>query len=125
MPTSPRVQHVSLPRPRGSDDQARRFYGELLGLQEIAPPTSLADLQLIWFRLGDTELHLFLGEEVPERAAAHVCLAVDDLAGLRSRLETGGVGILPDTPIPNRPRFFVRDPFANLIELTTILGSYN
>lgn len=124
MPTVQRVQHVSLPRPRGSDDQARRFYGGLLGLDEIIPPASLSALELIWFRLGDTELHLFLGEEVPERAAAHVCLAVDDLEGVRSRLETGGVPVLPDIPIPNRPRFFVRDPFGNLIELTTILGSY-
>ena len=125
MPTVQQFQHVSLPRPPGSDAQARVFYGGLLGLEEVAPPTSLANLDLIWFRLGDTELHLFLGEEVPERAAAHVCLAVDDLDALRSRLEAGGVAILPDTPIPNRPRCFVRDPFGNLIELTTILGSYS
>jgi len=125
MPIVERVQHVSLPRPRGSDEQARRFYGELLGLEEVAPPTSLAELELIWFRLGNTELHLFIGEEVPERAAAHVCLVVDDLDGLRSQLEAGGMVILPDIPIPNRPRCFVRDPFGNLIELTTILGSYN
>jgi len=116
MPIVERVQHVSLPRPRGSDEQARRFYGELLGLEEVAPPTSLAELEL---------MHLFIGEEVPERAAAHVCLVVDDLDGLRSQLEAGGVVILPDIPIPNRPRCFVRDPFGNLIELTTILGSYN
>jgi hypothetical protein len=28
------------------------------------------------------------------------------------------------TAIPNRPRFFCRDPFGNLIEFTTILGDY-
>jgi hypothetical protein len=29
-----------------------------------------------------------------------------------------------DTPIPGRPRFFVRDPFGNLLEITTLEGDY-
>jgi hypothetical protein len=35
-----------------------------------------------------------------------------------------GIETTDRTPIPNRPRFFCRDPFGNLIELTTIMGDY-
>ena len=33
-----RLQHVSVPRPPGSDQRTRAFYGALLGLQEIPAP---------------------------------------------------------------------------------------
>lgn len=120
-----RIQHVSLPRPPGSDAAARRFYGELLGLQEVAPPTSLAELDLIWFRLGDAELHLFAEEPMgQDHSGRHVCLAVDDLEALRQRLQAAGVSAVGTIPIPGRPRYFVRDPFGNLIEITSIEGDY-
>jgi len=61
----PRVQHVSLPRPPRSDEATRAFYGTLLGFEEIPAPASLADLDVIWYRLGDAELHLFAEEPYP------------------------------------------------------------
>ncbi len=33
-----RIQHVSLPRPPGTEVETRAFYGELLGLEEMNPP---------------------------------------------------------------------------------------
>jgi hypothetical protein len=39
---------------------------------------------------------------------------------LRLRLIAAGIRVAADVPIPERPRYFVRDPFGNLIELTTI-----
>jgi catechol 2,3-dioxygenase-like lactoylglutathione lyase family enzyme len=119
------IQHVSVPRPRGSQDQARRFYTELLGLQEVQPPASLQALNLVWYRLGDSELHLFEADAVPQGLGAHFCIQVDDLQALRERLTGGGVRVIEDIPITNRPRFFVEDPFGNRIELTTILGDYD
>lgn len=120
-----RVQHVSVPRPRGSGDATRRFYAELLGLTEVAVPASLQHLDLIWYRLGDSELHLFAADAVPQGLAAHFCLQVEDLAPLRERLQTAGVQIMDDLAIVNRPRFFVLDPFGNRIEITSILGPYD
>jgi catechol 2,3-dioxygenase-like lactoylglutathione lyase family enzyme len=117
-----RVQHVSVPRPRGSHVAARRFYGELLGLEEAQVPSSIAHLDLIWYRLGDTELHLFAGDPAPDEFAAHFCIQVDDLQALRERLQQAGVEVSDDIAIPNRPRFFVRDPFGNRIEITSIEG---
>ena len=117
----PRIQHVSVPRPPNSDDQARQFYGQLLGLEEIPPPTSLATLNVIWYRLGDTELHLLIEEQSgQDRSGRHFCIAVEDVEALRERLEIAGVAVVGTTAIPGRPRYFIRDPFGNLIEITTI-----
>lgn len=121
-----RLQHISVPRPPGSDEPARHFYGTLLGLEEITPPAALADLNVIWYRLGgDTELHLLTEEPMgQDHSGRHFCLAVDDVEQLRGQLEAGGVTVVGDTPIPGRPRYFCRDPFGNLLEITTIQGDY-
>jgi catechol 2,3-dioxygenase-like lactoylglutathione lyase family enzyme len=121
-----RLQHVAIARPPGGDAAARAFYGDLLGLVEIDPPHSLAALDLIWYRLaGDTELHIMVEEpRGQDHTGRHFCLAVDDVVELRSRLDAAGVTTVGDTPIPRRPRFFVRDPFGNLIEVTAIEGDY-
>jgi catechol 2,3-dioxygenase-like lactoylglutathione lyase family enzyme len=122
-----RLQHVSTPYPRGRQEDVRAFYGGVLGLVEKAVPASLADQELVWFEAGPLELELhFLPDPVPadRPAQRHFCLEVDDLESWRRRLEEAEVETSDDTPIPNRPRFFCRDPFGNLIELTTIMGDY-
>jgi catechol 2,3-dioxygenase-like lactoylglutathione lyase family enzyme len=122
---SPRIQHVSIPRPPGSDAAARRFYGELLALEEITPPRSLAALDLVWFRLGETELHLFAEEPAgQDHSGRHFCIAFDDVEAVRERLEGAGLAVVGTIPIAGRPRYFVRDPFGNLVEICTIEGDY-
>ena len=118
-----RLQHASIPRPAGSAEQARRFYGELLGLEELPLPASLAQLDLVWYRLGEDELHLFAAER-GAHPAQHFCLQLDALDGLRERLLAARVALGAEPDIPNRPRFTFHDPFGNLIEATTILGPY-
>ena len=116
-----RIQHISIPRPPGSDAEARRFYGEILGLDEMTPPPSLAYLNVIWYRLGETELHLLVEEPFgQDRSGRHFCIATDDVERLRERLEATGIAVVGTTAIPGRPRYFIRDPFGNLIEITTI-----
>src|SRR5579875_3546456 len=113
-----RLQHVSVPRPRGSEDEARRFYGGVLGLEEVAVPASLVHLDLVWYRLGDDELHLFANDQGANNAAQHFCIQVDDLEAMRRRLTAADVEIQEVTEIHNRPRFNCHDPFGNLIEIT-------
>lgn len=118
------LQHVSTPFPPGEQSAIRSFYGGLLGLTEIEPPSSLADLQLVWFTAGPgLELHFFPGS-TDALAARHFCLDVDDLAQTRKQLEDAGMQPYDDTAIVNRPRFFCRDPVGNLVEFTSIQGAY-
>ena len=82
-------------------------------------PPKLDPAKFVWFRLGgDLELHCMLVDEAPPERP-HFCLAVDeDLAALRARLEAADTETRDATEIVGRPRFFCRDPFGNLIELT-------
>ncbi len=120
--TRPRIQHVSVARPPGSDAQARAFFGEVLGLTEVLPPESLRHLNVIWFQLGNTELHLFVGPGPAPDSGQHLCIEVEDLPALRARVEGAGYATQGAEEIPGRPRFFCRDPFGNLMEFTTLLG---
>ena len=116
------LQHVSTPFPAGEQAAIRKFYGSVLGLTEIASPASLAHLELVWFSAGlGLELHFFPGDTDPD-AARHFCLDVDDLDETRHQLEMAGLRPYDETAIPNRPRFFVRDPIGILIEFTSIQG---
>lgn len=120
-----RTQHVSVPRPHGEDARRRAvaFYSGLLGLREIPRPATFGDLDVTWFRIGDTELHVF-GTEGHAHPGSHFCLQVDDLRTARRDLEAAGVPCRETDRIPNRPRFMIADPFGNSIEVTEIVGDY-
>ena len=108
--------------PADATEKARAFYGGMLGLEERDVLPALDPAKFIWYRLeGDQELHLMLTEESPP-AAPHFCIAVDDVAALRTRLEAAGVATREGTAIVGRPRFTCRDPFGNLIELAEVRG---
>jgi catechol 2,3-dioxygenase-like lactoylglutathione lyase family enzyme len=116
-----RLQHVSIAIAADGADEARAFYGGLLGLEEKPVPPKLDPDELVWFAAaGDLELHLMrTGEEPPP--SAHFCLAVDGgLDELRARIESAGIETRTPTEIVGRPRFMCRDPFGNLVELTQL-----
>ena len=118
-----RLHHVSIAVTAEGAEQARGFYGGVLGLEEREVAPALDPDAFVWYRAGgDLELHLMLvDEQPPERA--HFCLVVDDdLEALRARVEAAGVTTRDATPIVARPRFFCHDPFGNLVELARIEG---
>ena len=119
-----KLQHVSSPYPVGHKADVRRFYGDVLGLDEVEVPRTLDVDNLVWYSVGaGMELHFYIGDQAPG-SARHFALDVDDLAETRRRLTDAGFEPYDTTPIPNRPRFFCRDPFDNLLELTSIQGDY-
>jgi catechol 2,3-dioxygenase-like lactoylglutathione lyase family enzyme len=128
MSTVLRVQHVSVPMPVGGNSEARAFYGGKLGLTEVTPPSTLNRDRLVWYALGSDghELHVFAADgSGPNSPSQHLCFQVDDLEGFRQRVTEHGIEILPEPEIHNRPRFSIRDPFKNRIEITQITGAYD
>ncbi|MCY4069769.1 MAG: VOC family protein [Chloroflexi bacterium] len=120
-----RLQHVSVPRPPGSVERTRGFYGALLGLEEIPAPTTITTVDVIWFKLNESaELHIFEEEPIGDTSIRHFCLVVEDLEAMRRKLRDAGYTPWDEEPIPGRPRFFCRDPNGNIIEFTTIVGDY-
>ena len=117
------LHHAQIPYPRGAEAEARRFYGEGLGLAEMPRPRELDDRPGMWFDLGHgQQLHLLALDEDVGSPSYHFALRVPDLAGTRAELRARGVAS------EDRERFaelgydrcFVRDPFGNTIELLQV-----
>ena len=115
------VHHVQVAAPAGCEEQARAFYGTLLGLPELEKPPLLAVRGGCWFALGEAELHI--GVEEPFRPAlkAHPGLAVDSaerLEELAAALAASrhDVRWADEAEIPGQRRFHVDDPWGNRLE---------
>lgn len=110
------LDHMQLAMPRGAEEQARAFYGGVLGLEELPKPPVLAARGGAWFRCGEQEIHLGVEEDFHPQRKGHPGLLVDDLAAVRARLEAAGAPIIPDDLLPGYERFYTADPFGNRIE---------
>src|SRR5690348_3514982 len=111
------LDHVQVAIPRGGEDEARAFYGTLLGMTEVAKPPALAGRGGCWFTSGSAVLHL--GVEAPFNPArkAHPAFVVDDFDDLEGRLVAAGLSCTrSDGELPGVRRFHTFDPFGNRIE---------
>jgi catechol 2,3-dioxygenase-like lactoylglutathione lyase family enzyme len=100
-------------------DRAAAFYREVLGLTEIAIPSTFkpAGLNVRWFRLGSQQIHILMGAENQPFSQQHMALQVDDAQAARLWMKEKGIDIEETILIPNADRFFIRDPDSNLIEI--------
>jgi catechol 2,3-dioxygenase-like lactoylglutathione lyase family enzyme len=113
------IDHVQLAGPAGCEEDARRFFGELLGLDEVEKPEVLRARGGIWFSLGGQQLHIGVQEGfVPARKAHPAILveaaALDEIAG---RLDAADAVVLWDEALDGARRFFTEDPWGNRIEV--------
>lgn len=105
--------------PPGGEDEARRFYGRVLGMTEVAKPAELAARGGCWFRAGALELHLGVEDEFRPARKAHPGIdagSVEALEDLAARLRAAGHDAVPDGLLPGYRRFYVSDPFGNRLE---------
>jgi catechol 2,3-dioxygenase-like lactoylglutathione lyase family enzyme len=111
------IDHVQVAIPRGREDDARAFYGGVLGLEEIPKPEPIRARGGVWFRAGAQELHLGVEDPFAPARKAHPGLVADDLGAIRARLAATGAGFEDDAKIAGVDRLFVHDPFGNRLEL--------
>lgn len=111
------IDHVQLAAPSGCEQEARRFFGELLGMPELEKPEPLRKRGGVWFQCGAQQLHIGVQSEFVPALKAHPAFEVSGLDALRSKLETSGVPIVSDEPLEGVSRFHISDPFGNRIEL--------
>ena len=104
--------------------RSRRFYRDLLGLKEIAKPRTF-DFSVLWFDLGEQQLHLLLKPQPDVVSARHFALRVRDAQSARAYFRDRGVAVQETTPIPHCDRFFVFDPDENRIEIIQWLQPYD
>jgi len=122
-----RIHHVQVSCPPGGEDLGRHFYGDGLGLTEIAKPADLAARGGAWFRHdGGAELHLGI-EEPSTGRKAHPALEVestDRLEELAAHLQSLGYEVdwSQRHNAERFERFHTHDPFGNRIEVVHVLG---
>jgi catechol 2,3-dioxygenase-like lactoylglutathione lyase family enzyme len=111
------IHHVQVTIPHNTEEQARQFYCQLLGLQEIEKPAVINERGGFWLQVGNRQVHVGAEDGIEHRATkAHIAYQVTDLAAMRKRLEANGIAIQEDVPLPGLARFQIRDPFGNKIE---------
>lgn len=112
------LDHLQIAIPAGGEDEARVFYGALLGLAEVAKPEVLWSRGGLWFALsGGIDFHLGVEADFRPATRAHPGLRLDDFAEVLARLEAAGHSVERDRDPFGRARAYAVDPFGNRLEL--------
>jgi len=110
------LDHIQLAMPPGKEDQARRFFIDLLGMAEEAKPSPLDTRGGCWFRRDAVRLHVGVEADFAPQRKAHPAFTVEDLAGLATRLAEADFPVKWDNALRDRQRFYTTDPFGNRLE---------
>jgi catechol 2,3-dioxygenase-like lactoylglutathione lyase family enzyme len=110
-----RLNHIQICIPPGKEAGARKFYTEVLGLEEIEKPEELKPNGGLWLKIADIELHIGIEDE-NNRSKRHPAFEVEDLAGIKSYLRDKNIRLKEEIQIPGVNRFSFFDPFGNRIE---------
>ena len=113
------LDHVQIAAPSGCEDEARRFFGGLLELDEVEKPEPLRARGGAWFRLGDQQLHIGVDEPFEPARKAHPAFSVAaaELDALAARLTAAGEKVDWDDALLPVRRFYTTDPWGNRIEI--------
>jgi catechol 2,3-dioxygenase-like lactoylglutathione lyase family enzyme len=131
------VNHVALLV--GDVEASRRFYGGVLGMEEVPRPASF-DFPGAWFRRGNLEMHL-IGEAEPGRArqtrpgysqeeladgyCVHLGLEVENMDEAYRQIEERGVEVVggPRDRGDGVLQLYLADPDGYVVELMARAGS--
>jgi len=113
-----RLDHVQIAAPTDCEDEARRFFGDLIGLTEIEKPEPLRERGGVWFAVGEHQLHVGVEPQFAPARKAHPAFSLPaaDLAQLAERLAAAGTPVTWDSSMPGKRRFYCQDPWENRIE---------
>ena len=110
------IDHIQIAAPKGCEVEARRFFVELLGLQEIEKPEPLRSRGGCWFRIGPRQLHVGVEQDFRPAVKAHPAFAVDDVEVLFRILVEAGVHCVKDEALVDVRRIYADDPWGNRLE---------
>jgi catechol 2,3-dioxygenase-like lactoylglutathione lyase family enzyme len=117
------LDHVQLAAPPGCEAEARRFFGDLLGLEELSKPEPLRSWGGVWFILENGgQLHVGVEEPFAPARKAHPAfrLPAEELDELAARLDAAGEHVEWDDSLPGFRRFYTVDPWGNRLELLAV-----
>jgi catechol 2,3-dioxygenase-like lactoylglutathione lyase family enzyme len=112
------LHHVNVTVPAELEAATKEFYARVLGLEQVPKPAASRQ-RGAWYQIGTTQLHLSVEDEAAAPLSSrHICFAVSDLNAAEKSFRDAAVEIIPDPrPAPETPRFYVRDPGGNQLEI--------
>ena len=114
------IDHVQLAIPRGAEEEARRFYGGVLGFTEVPKPEPMRARGGLWFQAGPVQVHLGIEDDLRPSEKAHPAFVVRGLDAYLARLAAAGCAWRGSDELPGVRRGHTRDPFGNRIELIEV-----
>jgi predicted enzyme related to lactoylglutathione lyase len=113
------IDHVQIAGPTGCEPEARRFFGNLLGLTEIEKPEPLRTRGGCWFRIGARQLHIGIADPFRPAIKAHPAFLVSGIEAMVTALEQAGVHVIWGETLGGiSRRFYASDPWGNRLEFT-------
>lgn len=111
-----RLDHIQICIPIGKEKEAREFYTNIIGLEEIPKPIELVSNGGLWYQAGNIQFHIGTENEI-NKSKRHPAFEVVDIDAAKQHLEKHRVKIKEEIQIPGQIRFSFIDPFDNRIEL--------
>ena len=111
------IDHIQLAAPKGSEETARKFFKDILGLHEVEKPELLKENGGVWFSYGNCHIHIGIEDPFLPAKKAHPAFEVNNCEELKKHLIANGIDVTEDNRIPNAKRFHFSDPFGNRIEI--------
>ena len=117
-----RLHHVQVAMPAGAEDDARRFYGDALGMTEVEKPDELKARGGAWFRSGTAEVHVGVEDPFTPARKAHPAFLLDHVAALDAlAARLVDLGYEADQSqrhnFPGYERLHTFDAFGNRVEV--------
>jgi catechol 2,3-dioxygenase-like lactoylglutathione lyase family enzyme len=112
------IDHVQLAAPEGCEPDARCFFADLLGWEEIPKPENLKKRGGIWFQCGTHQVHIGVQKDFIPATKAHPAFNIQNIEALREYLFEKNVHIIDDDARIDEDvnRFYLNDPFGNRLE---------
>lgn len=113
------LDHVQVAMPPGEEAKARAFYVDVLGMQELVKPATLAARGGCWFAGGDgasVQIHCGIEPDFRPAKKAHPAVLIVGIDELAERIEGAGGKVRWDDDLEGLRRFFCEDPFGNRLE---------
>ncbi|MGE7835294.1 VOC family protein [Viridibacillus arvi] len=111
------IAHIQLAAPKGSEDEAKRFFGDILGFREIEKPELLRKRGGVWFEFANYQIHIGIEEPFSPAKKAHPAFEIENIEALKSHLSKNEIKFIVDEDLPGANRIYINDPFGNRIEV--------
>lgn len=110
------IDHIQLAAPKGSEDTARHFFKDILGIDELEKPEELKKRGGVWFQFANHQIHIGIEEPFYPAKKAHPAFEIENIEALKIHLNKNGIQVIEDENLPGAKRCFISDPFGNRLE---------